>query len=158
MIQCGIYRILNTINNKFYIGSSVNLRKRLYEHRRLLRLGKHENYHLQNAFTKYGEENFKFEIIEVLKEVPKDIRVLRDLETDYIQKFKSYDQSIGYNVIKGGIGTINTPCSEEKRQKFQKVIKVSLRETKMFLWLKNKNNYWKKFKLAPEGNLLTFIL
>ena len=61
--------------------------------------------------------NFKFEIIEVLKEVPKDIRVLRDLETDYIQKFKSYDQSIGYNVIKGGIGTINTPCSEEKRQK-----------------------------------------
>lgn len=117
MIQCGIYRILNTINNKFYIGSSVNLRKRLYEHRRLLRLGKHENYHLQNAFTKYGEENFKFEIIEVLKEVPKDIRVLRDLETDYIQKFESYDQSIGYNVIKGGIGTINTPCSEEKRQK-----------------------------------------
>lgn len=117
MIQCGIYRILNTINNKFYIGSSVNLRKRLYEHRRLLRLGKHENYHLQNAFTKYGEENFKFEIIEVLKEVPKDIRVLRDLETDYIQKFKSYDQSIGYNVIKGGIGTINTPCSEEKQQK-----------------------------------------
>ena len=59
MIQCGIYRILNTINNKFYIGSSVNLRKRLYEHRRLLRLGKHENYHLQNAFTKYGEENFQ---------------------------------------------------------------------------------------------------
>ena len=100
-----------------FTGSSVNLRKRLYEHRRLLRLGKHENYHLQNAFTKYGEENFKFEIIEVLKEVPKDIRVLRDLETDYIQKFKSYDQSIGYNVIKGGIGTINTPCSEEKRQK-----------------------------------------
>ncbi len=28
----GIYRILNTKNNKFYIGSSTNLRKRLYEH------------------------------------------------------------------------------------------------------------------------------
>lgn len=98
MIQCGIYKILNTVNGKIYIGSSVNLRKRLYEHRRLLRLSKHENYHLQNAFTKYGEQNFKFEIIKVLKEIPKDIRILRDLETYYIQFFKSCDQSIGYNV------------------------------------------------------------
>ena len=58
----GIYKITNLINNKFYIGSSSDLKKRLYEHRRELNLGVHANKHLQSAWNKYGEENFKFEI------------------------------------------------------------------------------------------------
>ena len=53
----GIYRITNLINSKFYIGSSSNLKKRLYEHQRELNLGIHTNKHLQSAWNKYGEEN-----------------------------------------------------------------------------------------------------
>ena len=47
--KIGIYCIINTENSKNYIGSSMNLYKRIYEHRRLLKLNKHYNKRLQNA-------------------------------------------------------------------------------------------------------------
>jgi hypothetical protein len=43
----GIYKIINKINNKYYVGSS-----------------KHINPHLQNAWNKYGQNNFDFVITE----------------------------------------------------------------------------------------------
>lgn len=113
----GIYKITNLINNKFYIGSSSDLKKRLYEHRRELNLGVHANKHLQSAWNKYGEENFKFEVIETIESTLCTNKYLRDLETKYIQEFKCYEDSIGYNFIPGGIGTLNLPCSEEKKKK-----------------------------------------
>lgn len=112
----GIYKITNLINNKFYIGSSSDLKKRLYEHRRELNLGVHANKHLQSAWNKYGEENFKFEIIETIENASCTNKYLRDLETKYIQESKCYEDSIGYNFIPGGIGTLNLPCSEEKKE------------------------------------------
>ncbi len=119
----GIYKITNLINNKFYIGSSSDLKKRLYEHRRELNLGVHANKHLQSAWNKYGEENFKFEIIETIENASCTNKYLRDLETKYIQESKCYEDSIGYNFIPGGIGTLNLPCSEEKKKKISKANK-----------------------------------
>lgn len=111
----GIYKILNTINGKFYIGSSVNLRKRLYEHFRELELGIHPNKYLQNSWIKYGKEGFKFSILEKVNNITNE--ELRDLETKYIQKTKCYLPEIGYNIIPGGIGTYGIQCSEEKKRK-----------------------------------------
>ena len=45
-MQSGIYMILNKINNKVYIGQSVNVGDRLDGHLRELRKGKHINVHL----------------------------------------------------------------------------------------------------------------
>lgn len=45
----GIYCIINTSNNKRYIGSSVNLYTRLMKHRALLRHSKHDNRKIQNS-------------------------------------------------------------------------------------------------------------
>ena len=59
----GVYEIVNTLNGKRYIGSSVNIRSRFQHHRAELRSGKHHNRHLQNAWDKYGEENFTFEVL-----------------------------------------------------------------------------------------------
>ena len=59
---CGIYKITNNINNKFYIGSSKNITKRFKEHKWRLKNNKHPNNKLQNSWNKYGEENFKFEV------------------------------------------------------------------------------------------------
>lgn len=56
----GIYYIKNLVNGKKYIGSSKNLTKRLRDHKSALRVGRHHNIHLQRAWNKYGEENFKF--------------------------------------------------------------------------------------------------
>lgn len=120
----GIYKILNTINGKFYIGSTTNLRKRLYEHYRELNLRTHTNKHLQAAWIKYGKEGFKFQILETIKDTSNFTnKDLRQLETDYIQKTQCYKDTIGYNIIAGGIGTLNTPCSEEKKKKISEANK-----------------------------------
>lgn len=60
----GVYCIQNAINNKRYIGSSVNVLVRLEKHRSLLRSNKHENLYLQNAWNKYGEDNFICYLLE----------------------------------------------------------------------------------------------
>ncbi len=63
-MKSGIYKIINNINNKIYIGSAVNLPNRKSTHFCALKGSYHHNLHLQNAVNKYGIENFKFEIIE----------------------------------------------------------------------------------------------
>lgn len=63
-----IYKIRNVVNNKFYIGSTVDSRKRFWEHRKHLRNGTHDCIHLQRSWNKYGEDCFKFEIVEQLND------------------------------------------------------------------------------------------
>jgi len=61
-----IYKIRNVVNDKFYVGSTVDSRKRFWAHRKALRLGNHDCIYLQRAWDKYGEDCFKFEIVEQL--------------------------------------------------------------------------------------------
>lgn len=60
----GIYQIKNTINGKVYIGSSIDIRGRWWNHKSMLRRGTHDNIHLQRAWNKDGCHAFKFSIIE----------------------------------------------------------------------------------------------
>lgn len=62
---CGIYKIINVINNKYYIGSSFNIKKRIRKHFELLKRNKHHSTHLQNAYNKYGKNVFKIEVLEI---------------------------------------------------------------------------------------------
>jgi group I intron endonuclease len=62
--NCGIYIIKNLVNNKIYIGSSVNIGNRFNQHKNSLRKNKHHNKYLQKSWNKYGEENFEFIVIE----------------------------------------------------------------------------------------------
>ncbi len=67
----GIYKIINKINGKYYVGSSndvIGNSGRWYAHKRLLKLQSHINKYLQNAWNKYGENNFDFVIVEVVPE------------------------------------------------------------------------------------------
>ena len=61
-----IYKIRNVVNGNYYIGSTVDSRKRFWAHRKDLRLGQHVCVHLQRAWNKYGEDCFKFEVVEQL--------------------------------------------------------------------------------------------
>lgn len=58
---CCVYQIINILNNKKYIGGTVNLRQRRKEHLGDLRTNKHHSIKLQEAFNEFGENNFKFE-------------------------------------------------------------------------------------------------
>jgi group I intron endonuclease len=64
----GIYKIVNKINKKYYVGSSKNIsgciNGRWIRHKKDLNANIHCNTHLQRAWNKYGSENFKFLIIE----------------------------------------------------------------------------------------------
>ena len=59
---CGIYKIVNHATGQCYVGQSQRVQKRIREHFRLLRLNKHPNQHLQNAYNKYGLENFSGDV------------------------------------------------------------------------------------------------
>ena len=61
--QCGIYKILNIITKDYYLGSSSNIQKRAYRHRNELASNTCPNSHLQNAWNKYGADNFEFSTI-----------------------------------------------------------------------------------------------
>jgi group I intron endonuclease len=58
---CGIYKIVGP--SGFYVGSSVRIEQRWYNHRRALDRGDHANEILQRAWDKYGEANFTFVVI-----------------------------------------------------------------------------------------------
>jgi group I intron endonuclease len=62
----GIYKIINVVNNKFYVGSAVDLKRRKARHFSELRNGRHNNRHLQAAWVKYGEQAFVFVVVEDL--------------------------------------------------------------------------------------------
>jgi group I intron endonuclease len=69
----GIYKIINLVNNKFYVGSAVDLKRRKIRHFSELRTGKHNNRYLQAAWAKYGEQAFVFAVVE---ELPDDADLL----------------------------------------------------------------------------------
>ena len=99
---CGIYCIENLVNSKKYIGSSINIKNRWYSHKTSLKKGLHHSYKLQRAWNKYGEENFEFKI---LKEIEIDqIKELRKIEQNYLDKFQSYNFKFGYNVNQNSNG------------------------------------------------------
>ena len=62
-IVSGIYKIVNKIDGKYYVGNSKNIYKRWIKHKSLLRHNKHINDYLQNAFNTYEQSNEQF-IIE----------------------------------------------------------------------------------------------
>ena len=86
----GIYKIESPSGN-FYIGSAVNVRKRLVMHRRQLRDGTHVNSALRNAAAKYGVDRLQFtEYACVL-----DRKYLRELEQILMDELKP-----SYNISK----------------------------------------------------------
>ena len=108
-----IYMILNTVNNKIYIGQTIqlNVKNRWKKHFSQLRRGVHGNNHLQLSWNKYGEKSFSFEIIEKVN----SIEELDRLEIHYIQYYDSMNKSNGYNKQSGG--HLNRSVSEETRKK-----------------------------------------
>ena len=90
---CGIYEIKNIVNNKVYIGQSRNIHKRWNSHINELRNNKHHNYHLQQSWNKYGEENFQFSLLNVCEE-----HELNQLEAEHISLANAMDSDYGYNI------------------------------------------------------------
>ena len=101
----GIYKIVNKIDGKYYVGSSKHIYKRWRKHKSLLRHNKHINDYLQNAFNAYGESNFEFIIVEECL-----IENLKKLEQKYLDIAKS-TQNDNYNLnfdVSGGDHSVHS--------------------------------------------------
>ena len=109
----GVYRIYNKVNGKFYIGSSLNVPNRITVHFSLLRNNRHYNKKLQNAWNKYGEENFDYEVLRMVK----DISEINQYEQTYIDKLKPE-----YNILPKAYTTLGYKMTEEQRINNQKRI------------------------------------
>jgi len=79
----GIYCIINIKNGKQYIGSSKNIKTRLYNHFYTLKKLKHSNILLQNSWNNNTEKDFNFYILEKCSENKLIIR-----EQFYIDELK----------------------------------------------------------------------
>lgn len=110
----GIYCIKNKIDNKRYIGRDKKalLKRRWYAHISKLRKNNHTNAYLQNAWNKYGKENFEFSILEIC-----DSNELNEREIYYISFYKSNNTDFGYNLTSGGDGNHSWIPSEETKRK-----------------------------------------
>ncbi|MEM4994744.1 GIY-YIG nuclease family protein [Priestia sp. SB1] len=97
MRESGIYKIVNNINKKVYIGQSIDLKRRLGDHKRELRKNNHRNRHLQFSFNKYGESVFSYEIIEKCSTEELDSR-----ESYWIAEYDSMNKDKGFNLESGG--------------------------------------------------------
>lgn len=96
-MACGIYKYENKINHKIYIGQSVDIKKRIREHRNAAFNINNKDYNMviHKAIRKYGENNFQIDILEeCLKEE------LNDKESYWIKYYDGYKQ--GYNATEGG--------------------------------------------------------
>lgn len=96
-MKSGIYIIKNKIDNKVYIGQSVHVKYRISTHKCLLDKNKHENSYLQNAYNKFGKDNFEFKLLELCEENKLDER-----EVYWISYYDSMNRQKGYNRESGG--------------------------------------------------------
>lgn len=106
----GIYKIINIKNSKVYIGQSVDIKERRDSHFEALKSNRHYNKYLQNSFNKYGEENFKFEVIEITGN-------LNEREIFWIQFYNACNCEKGYNLLHGGTKFKMTPLVKAKISK-----------------------------------------
>lgn len=102
----GIYRIVNKVNGKSYIGQSKDIYRRFFEHKTKC---KQNNQSIGRAIKKYGKENFELEILEHCNEF--DREKLNELEIKYIEIYKPE-----YNRTIGGAGQLGMCVSEETRK------------------------------------------
>lgn len=120
---CGIYKIINKKNGKFYVGSSRDVRGRWHVHKYLLINNKHHSIHLQRAWKKYGKNNFEFILVKECSEED-----LLSLEQTYLDIAKNNDKKC-YNVLFEVVG--GTTRADKKVYTFYHDTGLVFRGTRM---------------------------
>jgi len=87
-----IYKIINKVNGKLYIGQTNDFRIRFKWHRKALRGGYHSSQKLQRSYDKHGIDSFIIEIIEMTT-----IEEINKREDHWIEKYQTLNPKYGYN-------------------------------------------------------------
>lgn len=123
-----IYKIVNLVNDKFYVGSTIHKKVRFRQHRKLLRGNRHHCKHLQAAWNKYGEEKFDFCVVE---EVPESVS-LQQVEDRWLKTHvgQTYCYNTGHssdapwrNAPAYKTPNFGRPVTEEQKQQISQTLK-----------------------------------
>lgn len=142
-IVIGVYRITCLRNNKVYIGSSFNVKKRWSRHRCSLRKGDHHCIRLQRSWNKYGEKEFVFDIVELVS----NKNELRNREQYWLDKTKASNPSFGFNSSPDAERNSGRKWTEEQRARHSKIM------TGRRLSTNHKQNISNGLKSACRGTL-----
>src|ERR1017187_925056 len=111
-----LYKIINMLNNKVYIGQSNKEKERWRQHKYYARQEKPIQY-IHRAMAKYGIENFAYEVIAAcVTQVDTD-----EIETQLIKQYDSRNKSYGYNIAPGG----NASWNRLKPEMIEQIITLS---------------------------------
>lgn len=111
MIISGVYFIRNTLSNKVYVGSSINILRRWTTHKRELKAGRHHSILLQRSFDKHGEEAFEYCLAESTISAKQMIK----LEMKWIKMLNAVNNGYNINPFPYEVGLM--PKSEEHKRK-----------------------------------------
>lgn len=121
-MNSGIYLIFNLKNGYFYIGSTHNFNNRCQDHFKQLRKNSHgtsnkngKTDYLQNAFNKYGENNFEFIPVRF---VGPDKAKLLAAEQEYLDKYFGTKECYNLAPVAGSV--LGFKHSKESREKMKK--------------------------------------
>ena len=134
----GLYEIINIVNGKKYIGSSVDINRRWIEHRTKLKCNRHRNKHLQNSYKKHGVNSFVFRVL-ALVEPEEAIR----LENVLLASGK-YEYNIAESAIAPNLGKTGKLCPSYGRKHTEEEL-VKMSEAQVG---EKNHNYGKTGKLA----------
>lgn len=139
MNNYNVYMILNTKNNKVYIGQTCNFKSRCSYHKNRLKRCIHDNQNLQNDYNLYGVNCFKYTLLECnlsksdsLKRETYWINYYGGIESDNVYNEwdlsgRSYDNKQNISKSKQGIKLDNSSC-----------INIALGHKGQIPWNKNK--------------------
>ena len=108
----GVYRILNTKNDRYYIGGSETLEKRFKEHTHYLKKEKHYSKIMGKDYKKQKGKGFKFEVLLYCSN--KDTKFYEQRFLDY--HFKN-NSNLLYNKNRSAYNNMGTRHSEETKRK-----------------------------------------
>lgn len=101
--RIGVFQIRNSINEKIYVDSSVNLEAIWNRIRVELNFGNHRNEMLQKEWSAFGEENFRFEVLSEIEQKDGDTidynKEAKQLAEMFIDELKPFEER-GYNRFK----------------------------------------------------------
>lgn len=125
----------------------------------MLNRHEHTNNHLQNAWDKYGEENFRFEILEQC-----EIRDLNRREKYWIDYYNSNDNQNGYNLRIDPFSNRGLKWTEHQRKVMEekcndpdgwyKNHSIPI-ETQEKAWTANRNRIWTDEDRKRQSEILT---
>ena len=121
--KSGIYKITNTINQKIYVGSSVNLKKRFNTHINSLIKNTHHSKTMQRAYNKYGKDSFIFEVVELV-ELKENLLIREQYYMDELNPFGDN----GFNNERIAGSKLGFKHTEETKKKMSESAKIYSKE------------------------------